>query len=222
MKVKFVLFDLDGTTVHTLVDLTRAINDTLKQFQLPTTDEQGVKNVLGSGAMEMVKGILKAVPYDEAFLKKFYSAYMVLYQRYQLDSSKPFPGIVALMEQLKKRGIKSYIFSNKPDAFAVQLMAKVMPGSFLDVQGQRPGAKAKPDVTELRAFCLRNTIDLASAIYVGDSPIDIQTADNLGVPSVGCSWGYVPLPVLNAAKPRFLIDEPLQLLAVINSLEKKS
>jgi phosphoglycolate phosphatase len=220
MNIQFILFDLDGTVIDTLTDLTRATNDTLKEFKLPLTDQEGVKASLGSGAVEFIKGILKPYSPNQTLFEQFFASYMVRYKNYQLTSSKPFPGIVDLLNQLKKQGIQSFIFSNKPDDLTHTLIQTVLPNHFVGVQGHVKGTKAKPDVTELTKFCHRYGIDVSQTIFVGDSPFDIETAKNLNVPSVGCTWGFVSKEELAQSKPDFLINHARELWNVIESLKR--
>lgn len=221
MHVQYIIFDLDGTVIDTLTDLTRATNDTLQEFRLPLTDQEGVKAVLGSGAIEFIKGILKPYPHDQAFFDRFLASYMIRYRDYQLTYSKPFPGIVDLLNHLKSKNIQSFIFSNKPDELTHTLIQTVLPNQFIGVQGHVKGKLPKPDVTELRAFCQRFRIDLTQTIFVGDSPFDIETARNLSVPSVGCTWGFVSREELSFSKPDFMIDQAKELITIIETLKRK-
>lgn len=220
MNVQYILFDLDGTVIDTLTDLTRATNDTLQEFHLPLTDQEGVKANLGSGAVDFIKGILKSYLPNQDLFDRFLASYMVRYHDYQLTSSKPFPGIETLLTQLQAKGIQSFIFSNKPDHLTHTLIQTVLPKYFVGVQGHVPGTKAKPDVTELTLFCARYGIQLSQCIFVGDSPFDIDTAKNLKVPSVGCTWGFVSKEELAQSKPDFMIDRAEQLWDVIATLKQ--
>jgi phosphoglycolate phosphatase len=221
MKIKHLIFDLDGTVIDTLSDLARAISDTLVSFDLPPITKKETEQLLGGGARQFVKGALKGKGEDPVFFETFFQAYLIKYKEYQLTASQPYPGIVSLLKRLKEEGYQSYIFSNKPHEFSQLLIDAVLPDLFKDVHGHKFGTKPKPDTTEFYKFADLNHIDIDQSVFIGDSTFDIEMGKNLGMKTIAVTYGYMPKEALIPLQPDYVVDHVDDLYLVLKQLEQK-
>jgi phosphoglycolate phosphatase len=219
MNIHHIIFDLDGTLIDTLGDLTRAISDTLVAFGLPPNDRKQTESYIGKGAINFVRLALKDKAEDPVFFETFYASYMVRYQAYQLEDSKPYPGIQKLLHDLKKAGKKLYVFSNKPHMITELLMNAVFPGQFEGVHGHKPNTLAKPDITEYLKFASFHQIDPKHAVFIGDSIYDVMMGQNLSMKTIAVSYGYMEKSRLIACNPDRLVDSADAILEAIYALE---
>lgn len=221
MKLTNLIFDLDGTVIDTLVDLNRAISDTLEAFGLPRITMATTRGLLGGGAREFVRGALKEHAKDEAFFETFFSAYMLRYRTYQVEQSSPYPGMVDLLTWCRLNGIRLFIFSNKPHALTVELIDQRLPDMFTGVHGHKPNTKPKPDRTMYDIFAKEHKIESSESMFIGDSEFDIEMGRVLGMPSIGVSYGYVDKPILATCHPDYLVDDVSSLHSLLRDLKAK-
>jgi phosphoglycolate phosphatase len=219
--IKHWIFDLDGTVIDTVIDLARAISDTLVDFDLPPVTVEETKRFLGGGARQFVQLALSGKNDDPVFFKTFFAAYLVRYQAYQLQGSHPYSGVKALLTHLKQTGMKTYIFSNKPHDLTIQLIDVVFPGLFTGVHGHIPGTPLKPDPTMYYPFASTYGIDPKEAVFIGDSPPDIEMGQRLGMPTVAVSYGYTELSVLTSYQPTVIVDTVEAIYDAVKQIEKK-
>lgn len=219
MHIKHIIFDLDGTLVDTLADLTRAISDTLVAFGMAPITRQQTESYIGKGARHFVKLALKEKGDDPVFFDTFYADYMIRYKAYQLDDSKPYPGIQSLVDTLKTQGRKLYVFSNKPHEITELLMEAVFPNQFDGVHGHKPNTLAKPDTTEYAKFAAIHHIDAKQAVFIGDSIYDVMMGQNLSMKTIAVTYGYMEKHRLVESHPDRIVDSPFDLLKAIESLE---
>ena len=181
------IFDLDGTLLDTLEDLADAVNVTLEYFNRPKRSIEEVKAFVG-------KGIVKLL--DRSFGEKVESSVVEYFKKYYgahcEDKTKPYDGVLDLLQELKAKGCQLAIVSNKAD-FAVKQLSKKYFGEYIDVaigENEEGGVKKKPApdsvflaMKELNAFP-------ESTVYIGDSDVDIQTAKNAGLDCICVAWGF--------------------------------
>lgn len=220
MTLKNVIFDLDGTVIDTLVDLARALSDTMVEFHLPPVSLATTRTLLGGGARQFVRGALKEKADDPAFFETFFTSYMARYRAYQVEQSSPYPGMVDLLEWLKEHNIRCFIFSNKPHDLSVTLIEQRLPGLFTGVHGHKPNTLPKPDRTMYDLFATEHHIQPEESVFVGDSEFDIEMGRVLGMPSIAVSYGYVDKPVLATYHPDYLVDTVAQLKTTLIALGK--
>jgi phosphoglycolate phosphatase len=221
MNIRHWIFDLDGTVVDTLRDLHAAVNTTLVTFNLETITLDETKAFIGSGAKQFVRAALKSHGQDEGFFNRFYEAYMVHYEAYQLQGSHPYAGVTALLNQLKVEGKFAYIFSNKPHDLAVQLIAQVFPGMFAAVHGHKPNTPPKPDPTMFYEFVKLNQIDLSASVMIGDGIPDLQLGRIVGIPTVAVRYGYTDGELLKTYEPDAMVNQVEEIYPTVIKLEKK-
>lgn len=214
MKIQAILFDLDGTLLNTLEDLTDAVNFALRESNYQERTLEEVKAFLGNGVQKLVE---RAVPNGtiqsqiEACLlvfKKYYSTHMQ-------DKTKPYDGILPLLKQLRQDDYKIGIVSNKFDQAVKQLQRDYFEGLVDVAIGESSAVRKKPApdcvfhaIQELDTF-------KDGCLYVGDSDVDVKTAHNAGILCIGVTWGFRNREVLIHAGADYIVDNPLDILAVI-------
>ncbi len=218
--IKHYIFDLDGTLLDTVPDLTRAIQDTLIAFGLPSVTLEETKTFIGGGAPQFVQAALKGKGDDPVFFETFFAAYMIRYEAYQLEYARIYPGILSLLKSIQHQGHYAYVFSNKPHALTVTLINQIFPGLFKGVHGHIPHTLPKPDRTMFDRFAASHQINLAESVFIGDAPPDILMGQTLGIPTIALTYGYSTVEVLKSHHPTFILDTADAILPTIKKIER--
>lgn len=210
-----ILFDLDGTLLNTLDDLMDACNHALRSVGEPERTREEVRQFVGNGIGLLME---RAIPGGRSH-PRFREALADLKSYYQTHSqvkTKPYPGVLELMEALSEQGALLAVVSNKPDA-AVKLLCGQYFSRYVTVAiGEREGVRRKPApdtvLTALRAL----GAEPDSGVYVGDSEVDVATARNAGLPCISVTWGFRDPEALLEAGAETLVDTPKELLALLD------
>ncbi|AEC02240.1 HAD family hydrolase [Parasphaerochaeta coccoides] len=189
-----VIFDLDGTLVNTIPDITAAINAALATAGAVPLDSDRVKQLVGRGLANALRGAMESSGLETGG-ELFSSCLSVLsdyYGRHPYDGSFPYPGILELLEKLQRDGVVLGVLSNKTDSLVADIIAALFPRvSFAFVRGQRLDRPMKPAPSALDDFFTLSGLDPADVCYVGDSEVDWQFASRFsGMGSVIVSWGF--------------------------------
>ena len=211
---KAVIFDLDGTLLNTLGDLTAAVNHGLFACGLPTRTEAQVRTYVGDGVKEL---IARACPADadEATRAAVLSAYLPYYAAHNRDLTVPYDGVLAVLSTLRQRGIRTAVVSNKHDAGVQTLCAHYFDGLLDLAVGGGDARPLKPAPDSLLYAMAQLGVTPDETWYVGDSVQDVLTARNAGVPCVSVTWGFHDRPRLEAQHPAVLADTADALLAAV-------
>ncbi len=209
------IFDLDGTLLHTLPDLVVLTNAVLREEGYPERTEAEILSYVGNGVRALM---YQAVPEDAApdAADRAMERWKELFPVLDNNLTHPYPGVEDMIAQLRSRGCKLGVLSNKFDKGVQIVMEKYLPGCFDVMHGECPEIPRKPDPTGL----LRTIRELGSTpertVYIGDSPGDIRVARNAGTYAVGVSWGYHAVEDFAAegAEPDLMISSPLELVAL--------
>lgn len=215
-----VIFDLDGTLLKTLGDLTDSVNFALSRASLPVKTEDEVKQLLGNGAERLIElsvpGGKKNVLYSNC-LHKFKEHY----KKNIMNKTRPYPGIVPLLEELKKEQYKLAVVSNKFDE-AVKMLNNHFFNKYIKVAcGEKAGVLKKPAPDTVIKALEELGAKQENAIYVGDSEVDAKTAANSGLLFVGVTWGFREKETLLKEKAEYIINEPEELLRILSSITRK-
>lgn len=213
-KMDTIIFDLDGTLLDTLEDLADAVNYALKKYHMPTRTIDEVRCFVGNGVRNLM---LRAVPqgeenpvFEEAFL-----AFKEYYGEHCNDKTKPYDGIMELLNTLKKQGYALGIVSNKIDTAVKELNRKYFT-DFIDVAiGEREGVQRKPAPDTVLTALQELGKDKASAIYVGDSEVDVATAKNVGIPCITVLWGFRDKEFLEEEGADKFVSKPDEVLSFL-------
>lgn len=216
MPFQAVLFDLDGTLLNTYEDLADSLNAVLAELGRPTVPAEVVKDFIGGGVDVLVRRALGAEASDEA-AARCAERFREEYGKRWACKTRPYDGVVALIDSLGKRGIRIGVYSNKPDPFTRLCVAKFLPmiaGEY--VLGAQPAIPKKPDPAGARLVAERLGSKPADMLYLGDSATDMETATAAGMYAVGATWGYRSADELRTHGARVLIDHPNELLNLLD------
>ena len=215
--IKALIYDLDGTLADTLPSLCQAINMTMDHYGAPLRTCEDVRLAIGNGARMLVKRLLPdALSNHEDKVTEALLYYNARYAE-TYTAADCYDGIQDAVTALCRRGYTSAVLSNKPDKYTVALCRILFPeNTFALTQGQQEGVPTKPDPTAPLSIAARLGVRPEECAFIGDSEVDIRTAKNAGMMSVGCAWGYRSADDLRAEGADAVIDTPDQLLTLFN------
>ncbi|MDD2972589.1 MAG: HAD-IA family hydrolase [Lachnospiraceae bacterium] len=214
MKYKLVIFDMDGTILDTLEDLTDSTNYALEKNQYGKRTIEEVRSFVGNGIGKLIE---RAVPSgtDAAHTRKVLADFTEYYGVHCADKTRAYDGIESLVHRLREAGYLTAVVSNKAD-FAVQDLSKqYFPGLFDYVVGERKGISRKPAKDTVYAVLEQLQVDRAAAIYVGDSEVDIQTARNAGMDMIAVTWGFRDREFLREQGAVIIANEPQNIFTIL-------
>ena len=188
--MKYIIFDLDGTILDTLEDLTNSVNYGLKCFNLPTKDKEFVRLAIGNGTKVLIK---RCTPCDisDEIRDQVFDNFKSYYFKHFTDNTKPYPGIYEMLLKLKEiPNLKLVVLSNKDDDLTKQLIQKEFMGVFDIVQGSYIDKPRKPDPYLINKIFNENNINKEDCLYIGDTNVDKETATNGGVIYRLVNYGY--------------------------------
>lgn len=216
--IKIVVFDLDGTLVNSLTDLALNVNKGLKKAGLPERPIENYKKFVGDGRTVMIRRAM-GEQYSDRLFRIVKETFDSEYRLHCNDNTVAFEGCGEMLKKLSILGIHTAVHSNKPDEFVARIIRKVYPEhQFLEAWGQKPGYKCKPDAESLHAMLSMHKISPEDCIYIGDSDVDVYTAQNSGVKMAGVSWGFRGRDELEKTGAPFVADTAEELLEYILSL----
>lgn len=209
MNIRYVVFDLDGTLLNTLDDLFLSVNKILSDHGYKTRSKDEVRSYLGNG----VRALLDlALPEEERFrTDELLPEFKAYYDLHKEDNTAPYAGVKEAVAEIKKAGVKCAIVSNKFDA-AVQELKNVTFSGLVDFAcGEREGVKPKPAPDGVFLAMQALGADSAETVYVGDSEVDLATAENTGLRCVAVSWGFRDRDELVKRGAKNIADTPEQM-----------
>ncbi len=217
--IKLCVFDMDGTIFDSLKDLATAMNHALAHNNLPThSDLEKFKYFVGDGQLTYVKrAIGEPLNKDEKIVNSVQDSYAKYYNQHFAVYSKPYDGIIEMLEYLVNDGCKVAVFTNKPTSFAKQLTDLVFPTiKFEYVLGPSEEYPKKPDIKGLEMMLNTLNVKKEECLYFGDTNTDMITANKAGVISVGVTWGFRSKEELIENKAMYIIDHPSQAIELYN------
>lgn len=208
------VFDLDGTLLDTLPDLVELTNATLRACGYPEHTHDEVLSYVGSGVKALIR---MAVPAGtpERKIDQASERWKELYPVYGHNLTKPYPGVEQLLGQLKQRGMKLAVLSNKFDGAVQEVVGSFLPGFFDAAHGESPDFPRKPDPTGLNRLLAELGTAPERCVFVGDSSNDVRVANAAGAYAVGVTWGYGSRETLVADGADLLVDRASELLEAL-------
>ncbi|MFA6335142.1 MAG: HAD family hydrolase [Bacteroidales bacterium] len=216
MKFKGVIFDLDGTLVNSLEDLADSMNIVLQNYNLPTHDLQAYKYLIGNGIRNLVRRALPESDSEEELINKCFNSMIEVYRNNCINKTKPYIGIVDLLDELVSRQMKLAVLSNKADELTKKIVSDLLPNwNFEAITGLSNEANKKPNPFGALQISEKSGVRPEKIIYVGDTGIDMQTANNAGMYAVGALWGFRTKEELISNGAKYLLNHPLDLIQIL-------
>ncbi|WP_170181130.1 HAD family hydrolase [Chlorobaculum thiosulfatiphilum] len=217
-KFSAVVFDMDGTLLDTLHDISHSLNSVLEEEGYPTHTVEACRVMVGFGMRELVRKALPESAHDEAITEPLLKKMQARYAEHWNDSSRPYDGIAELLDAIDRLGLKKAILSNKPDRFTRQCAEALLePWKFDVIMGFREGIAPKPDPTGALMVAEELGVQPASILYVGDSGVDMKTANAAGMYPLGVTWGYRPGEELLATGAAKLVSTPEEIIPFLTA-----
>lgn len=187
--IRSILFDLDGTLLDTLDDLANSVNYALRTHHLPERSHTKIRSFLGNGIRNLMLDAVGRGMSDEAF-EPVFQTFRTYYVEHCLDKSKPFAGIIDLLKALQQRGITMAVVSNKLHPAVVELNERFFKEYITSAVGESATVRRKPNPDAVLAALSELGCSKDEAVYVGDSEVDLQTAQNAGMQCMLVLWGF--------------------------------
>lgn len=217
--LKMVIFDLDGTLADSLTDLALSVNKGLAAAGLPGHPVAAYRQFVGNGRALLVRRAMGAAADDTEQFNTVVQVFNEEYSRHYADNTTAYPGCADMLAALSEHGILTAVLSNKPDEFVGRLLRRLYPQhDFTEAWGQRQQYKPKPDGEAVRAILTLHGLRPEDCVYVGDSNVDVYTAQNAGIQPVGVSWGFRGRAELTEAGAPFIAGAAEELSDYLLSL----
>lgn len=213
-----VIFDMDGTLLYTIDDIANSVNLTLREFGYPEHTVKEVEGFVNNGAYRLMELALPENARDPENVTAKLARYLEIYDEHVCEKTHPYDGIPELVEHLKQAGVKLAVVSNKPDKQAKTLAAHCFgEGTFAYVSGTGVGLPTKPD-----RVCTARALEALGAcaektLYVGDSYVDVLTAENGGLDCAGVLWGFAGEHSFDEYHPKFTVENAAALEKLIRT-----
>ena len=214
MSYKAVIFDLDGTILDTLQDLANSVNHALRTHGYPERTLDEVRGFIGNGIRVLMR---RSCPADisEAAQEEALATFRVHYDAHCKDFTGPYAGIHDLLAALKERGIRTAVVSNKIEPAVIVLCDEHFPGAFEYMVGNRPDLAPKPSPDSVNEVIGKMGLDKKDIVYIGDTEVDIQTADNAGIDCIGVDWGFRDGDYLRDLGAKYIVNTPMEVLEIV-------
>lgn len=214
MNYNTLIFDLDGTLLDTLDDLTNSVNYALERLNLPTRSKDEIRSFVGNGVEKLVElSVPEKTSYDQfakclLLFKKHYSENMQ-------NQTRPYDGIIELLDYLKKNNYNMAIVSNKFQEGVTDLNNHFF-SKYIDVAiGKSPKMRKKPYPDTILSAIDELGVSKENCLYIGDSEVDILTAKNANVKSVSVTWGFRNEDLLRESGANYIINSPQDLISIL-------
>ncbi|MDO4491273.1 MAG: HAD family hydrolase [Lachnospiraceae bacterium] len=214
MSFKAAVFDLDGTILDTIDDLADTMNYVLERNGYPLRSRDEVQARVGNGILNLIRRALpEEVSPDRQ--QELLLQFKEHYGKHCADKTKPYEGIMELLQTLKEKGISLVVVSNKADFAVKELCQQYFPGIFDVTVGEREGVRKKPAPDSVQEVLHSLPCSAEEAVYIGDSEVDVQTALNVPMAGIFVTWGFRTPETLLQAGAKKLVQKPEELLQEI-------
>lgn len=213
MTYTAAIFDLDGTLLNTLEDIADSCNRVLTQAGFPTHPVPAYKDFVGRGIRHLIKVSVPEDSVTDELIEALTAKMNADYSKHCTDKTAPYPGIIETLTELDARGIIMSILSNKPQPMVEQTVRKFLPYSlFKTVMGTTSHFPKKPDPQSTLYIVEQMKTSKQNTVFIGDSEIDILTAQNTGISSITVAWGFRPVDILASTGADIILHDPVEIL----------
>ena len=214
MAYTTAIFDMDGTILDTLDDLADSVNYALGLHGMPASPRPEVRQHLGNGMDYLIAHSVPAGTSHE-LEQQVLAEFKADYAKRCVVKTAPYPGILDLMAELRRRGIARAVVSNKGDFAVQELVERYFPGVFDIAVGEREGIRRKPAPDTVYAVMDELGADPVDTVYIGDSEVDVETARNAGIACIAVDWGFRDHDVLVGLGAPVIVSDTQALLTAI-------
>ena len=215
---KLVIFDLDGTLLNTIEDLGHAANYALEQNGFATHSMASYPFFVGNGVRRLMERVVPEDARDTETINNLLKDFKQYYDLHNTDLTRPYDGIIDLLDELKARGVAMAVASNKYQAATTRIIGHFFGHyDFVAVEGQKEGVPVKPDPSVVFQILLQAPTPKREVLYVGDSGVDMETARRACIDSVGVTWGFRPEKELNEYHANVIVNKPGDILQIVEN-----
>lgn len=217
--IKLCVFDLDGTIADTITTIDYYGNNALKAYGLPAVEKERYKILVGDGALTLIERMMKEIGCDDKdLLDKVYKKYIEDYDKDFMYLTEVYEGVTELIDELRSRGIKIAVFTNKPEFTALKVI-DILLGDRVDLcLGNAEERPKKPDPTGLFEIMDNFGVSGDECLYIGDTSTDMKTGNGGGCHTVGVLWGFRDRAELEENDAEFIIEKPDEILGIIDQM----
>lgn len=216
MQNRLFIFDLDGTLLNTIGDLATACDHMLALRGLPQHTYEEYCSFVGNGIMRLVERALPEELRTAEYVAEARKDFVDFYIEHIDHKTVPYEGMVELLGDLQRDGARLAVASNKFQAGTEKLIRKFFPEiDFVEICGNREGVPLKPDTALVDMIIAKAGVERKACTMVGDSGVDMQTAHNAGIRSVGVSWGFRSRKELEQLSPDAIADNIKELREIL-------
>ena len=216
MTKRLAIFDLDGTLLNTIADLAYSTNQALEKCGFPTHPIEAYPMFVGNGINKLFERALPEGAKSEENVLRIRAHFLPYYDEHNADYSTPYPGIPELLKNLQVTGIQLAVASNKYQRATEKLIRHYFPHiPFVAIFGQREGIPVKPHPQIVEDILELIPVKKEEVIYIGDSGVDMQTALNAEVQSIGVTWGFRPKEELMQHSPTYVVDSAKEIMELL-------
>lgn len=212
-----VIFDLDGTLLYTLENLYESTNFALRAFGFKERSMEEIRSFVGNGVRVLMKRALPAVDFCDAEFERCLAMFKEHYAGTMYEKTRPYDGVVEVLEALKKSGVKRAVVSNKFDTAVKALCEKYFKDLLITSVGESETIRKKPAPDGVFKVIKDLECEPCECVYIGDSEVDLETAKNAGVECISVDWGYKDEEFLLAHGAKKIAHTPAELLDIILS-----
>lgn len=214
MKYELIVFDMDGTILDTLEDLKNSMNYALKLHNMPVRTLDEIRSFVGNGIRKLIERAVTKGTSNEK-IEVIHKDFMAHYEIHCADFTRPYDGVIDLIKELRNRGYKTAVVSNKADAAVQDLCVQYFPGLFDLAIGERPEIAKKPaaDMVNLALEQLKSSGE--KAVYIGDSDVDVATAKNSNLDMIAVDWGFRTRDFLIEQGAEIIVSKPEEILELV-------
>ncbi len=203
MKYRLAVFDMDGTILNTLGDISASVNFALRAEHMPERTMAEIRGFVGNGVRRLIELSVPSDASQEA-CERVYNAFAEHYRLHCADETAPYSGIVDLLSRLRAKGMHTAVVSNKPDDAVKALCVRYFNGLFDAAVGVRDGVRPKPCPDAVCGVLDGLHIERAEAVYIGDTEVDAATAENAGLDFIAVDWGFRERPLLEKQRAQLI------------------
>ena len=215
---KLVIFDLDGTLLNTIEDLGQAANYALERNGYATHSMASYPYFVGNGVRRLMTRVLPEDARDDEKVDRVLKDFLEYYDEHCTDFTKPYNGMPELLQDLRDSGIAIAVASNKYQKAVSKIIPHYFPDiNFVAIEGQKEGVNVKPDPSIVFAILAQAKVAKADTLYVGDSGVDMETARRACIDSVGVTWGFRSKKELVEYHADVIVNNPVDILDVVEN-----